>query len=65
MSIFHKKPEKPKTDIDKLSEKVDQTVAKTQKDLKEISHPARSKRGMNTDDAIVDIKSDLDTIKKT
>jgi hypothetical protein len=59
---FWKKPEKPKTKIDKLSEKVDQSVAATEKDLKGLSK--RPKREKSPDDAIVNLRGDLENIEK-
>jgi len=61
---FWKKPEKPKTKIDKLSEKVDQTVAETEKDLQGLSKTKPSKREKSVDDVIVNLKGDLETIEK-
>ena len=61
---FWKKPEKPKTKIDKLSEKVDKTVAGTEKDLKGLSKTGRSKGEKSVDDAIVNLKGDLENIEK-
>jgi len=61
---FWKKPEKPKTKIDKLSEKVDQTVAETDKDLKALSKTRPSKREKSVDDTIVNLKGDLENIEK-
>jgi hypothetical protein len=61
---FWKKPEKPKTKIDKLSEKVDQTVAETEKDLQGLSQTKASKREKSVDDVIVNLKGDLETIEK-
>jgi hypothetical protein len=61
---FWKKEEKPKTELDKLSQKVDQTVAGASKDIKELSHPRPSKPAKNADDAIVSMKSDLEKIEK-
>jgi hypothetical protein len=61
---FWKKEEKPKSEIDKLEEKVYKTVAETNKDIKEISHPRPSKSSKSVDDAIVTIKSDLEKIEK-
>ena len=40
---FWKKPEKPKTKIDKLSEKVDKTVAGTEKILRKYPKPGVQK----------------------
>ena len=53
---FWKKPEKPKTKIDKLSEKVDKTVAGTEKDLQGLSKTGRSKGEKSVDDVIVNLK---------
>ena len=64
MCKFWKKEEKPKSEIDKLEEKVDKTVAETNKDIQEISHPRPSKSSKSVDDAIVTIKSDLEKIEK-
>jgi hypothetical protein len=61
---FWKKEEKPKTELDKLSQKVDQTVAGADKDLKDLSHPRSSKPAKNVDDAIVSMKKDLEKIEK-
>jgi hypothetical protein len=61
---FWKKPEKPKTKIDNLSEKVDKTVAGTEKDLKEISKTGRAKGEKSVDDVIVNLKGDLENIEK-
>jgi len=61
---FWKKPEKPKTKIDKLSDKVDQTVAETEKNLQGFSKTGRSKREKNVDDVIVNLKGDLENIEK-
>ena len=61
---FWKKPEKPKTKIEKLSEKVDQTVAETEKDLKALSKTQPSKREKSVDDTIVNLKGDLENIEK-
>jgi hypothetical protein len=61
---FWKKPEKPKTKIDTLSEKVDKTVAGTEKDLKGLSKTGRSKREKSVDDVIVNLKGDLENIEK-
>jgi hypothetical protein len=61
---FWKKEEKPKTELDKLSQKVDQTVAGADKDLKDLSHPRPSKPAKNIDDAIVSMKKDLEKIEK-
>jgi len=61
---FWKKPEKPKTKIDKLSEKVDQTVAETEKDIKGLSKTKPSKREKSVDDVIVNLKGDLENIEK-
>jgi hypothetical protein len=61
---FWKKPEKPKTKIDKLSEKVDQTVAETEKDIQGLSKTGRSKREKSVDDTIVNLKGDLENIEK-
>jgi hypothetical protein len=61
---FWKKEEKPKTELDKLSQKVDQTVAGADKDLKDLSHPRPSKPAKNVDDAIVSMKKDLEKIEK-
>jgi len=58
---FWKKQEKPTTKIDKLSEKVDQTVTKTEKDLQELSKPG--KREKSVDAAIVSLKGDLENIE--
>jgi len=60
---FWKKPEKPKTKIEKLSDKVDQTVAETEKDLKGLSKTRRTKE-KSVDDAIVNLKGDLENIEK-
>jgi hypothetical protein len=59
---FWKKQEKPTTKIDKLSQKVDKTVAETEKDLQGLSKPG--KREKSVDDAIVNLKGDLETIEK-
>jgi len=61
---FWKKPEKARTKIDKLSEKVDKTVAETEKDMKGLSKTGRSKREKSVDDAIVNLKGDLKNIEK-
>ena len=61
---FWKKEEKPKTELDKLSQKVDQTVAGADKDMKELSHSRPSKPAKSVDDAIVSMKSDLEKIEK-
>ena len=61
---FWKKPDKPKTKIDKLSEKVDQTVAGTEKDLQGLSKTKPSKRENSVDDVIVNLKGDLENIEK-
>jgi hypothetical protein len=61
---FWKKEEKPKTKMDKLNEKVDQTVSGADKDLQELSHPRHSKPSKSVDDAIVSMKSDLEKIEK-
>jgi len=61
---FWKKPEKPKTKIDKLSGKVDRTVAETEKDLQVLSKTGRSKGEKSVDDVIVNLKGDLENIKK-
>ena len=61
---FWKKPEKTKTKIDKLSEKVDKTVAETEKDMKGLYKNGRSKREKSLDDAIVNLKGDLENIEK-
>jgi hypothetical protein len=61
---FWKKEEKPKTKMDKLNEKVDQTVSGADKDLQELSHPRHSKPAKSVDDAIVSMKSDLEKIEK-
>jgi hypothetical protein len=61
---FWKKEEKPKTELDKLNEKVDQTVAGVDKDIKELSHSRPSKPAKSVDDAIVSMKSDLEKIEK-
>lgn len=61
---FWKKQEKPKTKIDKLSEKVDKTVTETEKDLKGISQTGRKKGEKSVDDVIVNLKGDLNNIKK-
>jgi hypothetical protein len=61
---FWKKEEKPKTELDKLSQKVDQTVAGVNKDIQELSHPRPSKPAKSADDAIVSMKSDLEKIEK-
>lgn len=61
---FWKKEEKPKTELDKLSQKVDQTVAGADKDLKDLSHPRSTKPAKNVDDAIVSMKKDLEKIEK-
>jgi hypothetical protein len=60
---FWKKPEKPKTKIEKLSEKVDQTVAETDKDLKGLTKTRRPKE-KSVDDTIVNLKGDLENIEK-
>jgi hypothetical protein len=60
---FWKKEEKPKTEMDKLTEKVEKTVAETNKDLQEISHPRPSKSSKNVDDTIVTMKSELEKIE--
>jgi hypothetical protein len=62
---FWKKEEKPKTELDKLSQKVDRTVAGADKDLKDLSHPRPSKPAKNIDDAIVSMKKDLEKIEKS
>jgi hypothetical protein len=59
---FWKKQEKPTTKIDTLSQKVDKTVAETEKDLKGLSKTG--KREKSVDDAIVNLKGDLETIEK-
>ena len=56
------KKSKPKTEMDQLTEKVDQTVAKADKDMKELSK--HKKHGKTVDDEIEHIKTDLDNIKK-
>ena len=61
---FWKKEEKPKTKMDKLNEKVAQTVSGVDKDLQELSHPRPSKPAKSVDDAIVSMKSDLEKIEK-
>ena len=61
---FWKKEEKPKTELDKLSQKVDQTVDGADKDITELSLQGPSKPTKNVDDAIVSMKSDLEKIKK-
>ena len=61
---FWKKPEKPKTKIDKLSQKVDQSVAATEKDLKGLSKTGRSKKEKTADDVIVNLRGDLENIEK-
>jgi hypothetical protein len=61
---FWKKQEKPKTKIDTLSEKVDKTVAETEKDLQGLSKTKPSKREKSVDDAIVNLKGDLKNIEK-
>jgi hypothetical protein len=61
---FWKKEEKPKTELDKLSQKVDKTVEGADKDIKELSRPRPSKPAKNVDDAIVSMKSDLEKIEK-
>jgi len=61
---FWKKPEKTKTKIDTLSEKVDKTVAGTEKDLQGLSKTGRSKREKSVDDVIVNLKGDLENIEK-
>jgi hypothetical protein len=61
---FWKKPEKPKTKIDKLSEKVDQAVSETEKDLQGLSKIKPSKREKSVDDVIVNLKGDLENIEK-
>jgi hypothetical protein len=61
---FWKKPEKPKTKIDTLSEKVDKTVAETDKDMKGLSKTGRSKGEKSVDDTIVNLKDDLENIEK-
>jgi len=61
---FWKKEEKPKTELDRLSQKVDQTVAGANKDIKELSHPRPSKPAKSAEDAIVSMKSDLEKIEK-
>ena len=61
---FWKKPEKPKTKIDKLSQKVDQSVAATEKDLKGLSKTGRSKKEKTADDFIVNLRGDLENIEK-
>jgi hypothetical protein len=58
---FWKKPE-PKTEMEKLTAKVDQMVAKTDKDIKELSK--HKKHGKNVDEEIEHIKGDLNNIKK-
>jgi hypothetical protein len=59
---FSKKKTEPKTEIEILTDKVDQTVAKTNKDMKELSK--HKKHGKTVDDEIEHIKGDLDNIKK-
>jgi hypothetical protein len=61
---FWKKPEKPKTKIDKLSQKVDQSVAETEKDLKGLAKGGRSKKEKSADDVIVNLRGDLENIEK-
>jgi hypothetical protein len=61
---FWKKEEKPKTELDKLSQKVDQTVEGADKDIKELSRQRPLKPAKNVDDAIVLMKSDLEKIEK-
>ena len=61
---FWKKEEKPKTELDKLSQKVDQTVEGADKDIKELSRQRPSKPAKSVDDAIVSMKSDLEKIEK-
>jgi len=61
---FWKKEEKPKTELDKLNQKVDQTVAGADKDLKDLSQPRPSKPAKNVDDAIESMKKDLEKIEK-
>jgi hypothetical protein len=61
---FWKKEEKPKTELDTLSQKVDQTVEGADKDIRELSRQQPSKPAKNVDDAIVSMKSDLEKIKK-
>jgi len=61
---FWKKEEKSKTELDKLNQKVDQTVAGANKDIQELSHPHPSKPSKSVDDAIVSMKSDLEKIEK-
>jgi hypothetical protein len=62
MRKFFKKEEKPTTEMEKLSQKVDQTVAGANKDIQELSHPRPSKPSKSVDDAIVSMKSDLEKI---
>lgn len=50
--------------MDKLSEKVDKTVAETEKDLKGLSKTKPSKREKSVDDTIVNLKGDLENIEK-
>ena len=61
---FWKKQEKSKTKIDKLSEKVDQAVAGTEKDLQGLSKTGRAKGEKSVDDVIVNLKGDLENIEK-
>jgi hypothetical protein len=61
---FLKKEEKPKTELDKLSQKVDRTVEGADKDIKELSRPRTSKPAKSVDDAIVSMKGDLEKIEK-
>ncbi len=61
---FWKKEEKPKTELDKLNQKVDQTVAGANKDLKDLSHPRHVKPAKNADEAIVSMKKELEKIEK-
>ncbi|MDD1695766.1 MAG: hypothetical protein LUQ54_02600 [Methanoregula sp.] len=61
---FWKKEEKPKSEMDALTKKVDTVVAETDKDLQEISHPRSSKASKSVDDSIVTLKSELKKIEK-
>ncbi len=59
---FWKKQEKPTTKIDKLSQKVDQTVADTQKDIQGLSKTGKPEKSV--DAAVVNLRSDLEHIEK-
>jgi len=61
---FGKNRNNPKTKIDKLSEKVDKTVAETEKDLQGLSKTKPSKREKSVNDTIVNLKGDLKNIEK-